>query len=145
MMQGSLLDIKVTKEYAERALAGTRLSMKTIAKKTLAVIGRGALKAVKSGIRQTLQKRTGALLKTYVYKGNKAGTSGQVRVNPKIKNGDDTFRKVYALNYGYSGPVGRAHNFPHSFVQKGEEYLAGGSYIGEVQKMIDKELKKFWG
>lgn len=145
MMQGKLLDVKIEVQEAQKALAGTRLSMKSISKKTLAVIGRGAKTAINRGIRQTLQKRTGALLKTYVYKGNKSGTSGMVRADPKIPNGDDTFRKLYALNYGYSGPVGRAMNKPHSFVQKGEEYLDSGQYMTAVQKLVEKELKKYWG
>lgn len=138
-MTGELLEVKVTKEAVEKALAGTRLSMKSIRNKTMSVIGRGALKAVKSGIKETLQKRTGALLKSYVYK------KGVVRIDPRIPNGSDTFRKVYTLNYGYSGAVARAHNRPHSFVQRGEEYVKSGGYMGDVQKMVDKELKKYWG
>lgn len=140
---GDLLEIDVNAKRVQEALKGTRLSMKTIGKKTFRVIGQGVRQAINKSIRQTTTKRTGALLKAYKYYPTSAG--GIVRVDKNIPNGDDMFRKIYALNYGYSGPVGRARNRPHSFIERGEEYLASGQWVGKLDKMVEKEIKKYWG
>lgn len=141
---GNFINVECQIQEVQKALEGTNKSLKTISKKTLSVIGKGALKALKGGIQNTLNRRTGALLKAYVYKGNKSGTSGNVRIDPKIPNGDDMFRKVYVLNYGYTGEVHRAWNKPHSFVQCADDYIQNGSYGAEIDKMVQKELDKYW-
>lgn len=139
----NLLEIDVKTEEVQKALAGTRLSMKSIGRKTFSVIGRGVVKAINTAMKATLHKRTGALFKAYKQYPTKSGCI--VRVNKHIKNGADMFKKIYVLNYGYSGPVGRAHNKPHSFIQAGEAYKDSGKWAGELDKMVDKELRKYWG
>lgn len=127
---------------AQKALSETDKSLSSIQRKTLSIIGRGTVKAIKGGIRTSLKKRTGELLKAYRYKTRKNGTA---TVYPNGENGSTIFPKAYVQNYGYEGKTKRAWNKPHNFVQKGEQYANSNSYMNEVEKMIDKELKKYWG
>ena len=56
--------ISVEADIAEvqEALSGTSKSLAAIERKTLSIIAKGTVKAVKGGIRQTLKSRTGELL-----------------------------------------------------------------------------------
>ena len=51
------------------------------------------------------------------------------------------------LNYGYDAGPGRKgpHTAARGFVQAGEDYAERGGYGPELQKLVDKELKKYWG
>lgn len=65
----------------------------------------------------------------------------QANVFPKaLRGGNTIFPKAMALSYGTKN--GRLA--PRSFVQKGISYAEGGDYEREVQKLIDRELTKFW-
>ena len=50
------------------------------------------------------------------------------------------FPKAMALSYG----TGDGRIKPRGFVQKGSEYVEKGGYDSEIQKLIDKELSKYW-
>lgn len=128
-------------KQVQKALEGTAKSLQSIQNKTLSIVARGTIKAVNVGIRTTLKKHTGELLKAFHYKVHKYG---EANVYPNGKSGSSIFPKTYVLNYGYTGKVKRAINKPHSFVEYGEAFAASGAYMPEVQKMIDKELKKYW-
>lgn len=141
----NFINVSVDVEKVQEALKGTSKSIKAISRKAMSIIGHGAVKAIKGGIRDTLNKRTGQLLKAYKYYGFKSGTGGIVRTDKKIPNGDDFFKKTYTLNYGYTGNVRRALNKPHSFVERGEEYVNSSGYMSDIEKMVDKELEKWWG
>ena len=134
------IDADVSK--AQRALQGTSKSLKSIERKTLSIASRGTVKAIKIAIRGVLKRRTGELLKCYGYKVHKDGVAN---VFPKGKTGSKVFPKAYTLNYGYKGKTKRAWNKPHSFIEKGEAFAASGAYMPEVEKMISKELEKYWG
>lgn len=129
-------------EKAKKALEGTSKSLASIQRKTLSIIARGAVKAINEGIRETLEKRTGEFLKAFRYKVRKDGIAN---VYPGGESGSPNFPKAYVLNYGYSGPTKRAINRPHGFIQRAEIYGESGAYMPEVEKMIEKELQKYWG
>ena len=137
-----MISVEADIAKAQEALSGTSKSLAAIERKTLSIIAKGTVKAVKGGIRQTLKSRTGELLKAFRYKVHKNGVAN---VYPDGESGSAIFPKAYVLNYGYTGPTKRAINKPHSFVQVGELYAASDSYMQDVRKMIDKELEKYWG
>ena len=136
-----MISISADVTEVQEALSQTAKSLQSIERKTLSIASRGTVKAIKMGIRETLHRRTGGLLKAYKYKVHKEGFSN---VYPNGKSGSDVFPKAFILNYGYKGPTKRAINKPHGFIQKGEIYASNGSYMPEVEKMIQKELEKYW-
>lgn len=132
-----MISIEANVKEAQYALASTSKSLKSITKKTLTVAAKGTVKALKSAIRNTTTKRTGELLKCYGYK----ATSSKVNIYIKYaKNGDKIFPKVFTLNYGLEG----SKRIPKAFVQQGEKYAESNAYMPEVEKMIQKELNKYW-
>jgi len=135
----AFFSIKADISEAQAALSGTSKSLASISRQTLGVIARGAVATVKKEIRSTTQKRTGELLRAYRYKVKKDGS--EVNVFPKALNGEESiFPKAMALSYGTND--GRIK--PRGFVQKGEDYVDKGGYEPEIQKLIDKELAKYW-
>lgn len=136
-----------------KALEQTSLSMKSINRKILTHIGKQTVVKVKAGIRSTYSppskyyKRTGALVKAWTYTTKKDGSS--MTVYPRSIYTGDAARKnrqwaaglSSILSYGTSD--GRIK--PRSFIQKGESYAAGNSYMPDIQNIIDKELTKYWG
>ena len=137
-----MITIEADVQKAQDALAGTSKSLAAIERKTLSIVASGIVKAVKGGIRETLNSRTGELLKAFRCKVHKNGVAN---VYPNGESGSAIFPKAYVLNYGYSGPTKRAINKPHGFIQYGELYAESGAYMQDVRKMIDKELQKYWG
>lgn len=135
------LSVKADIEHAQKALENTGKSLKSISKKVLGVIGRNTVKAIKKEIRSSgLKKRTGELSKTYFSKVKKNGNA--VTILPKALNGEKSiFPKIMALSYGSEKRNIKAFGF----VQKGMEYAENGVYSEEIEKMIQKELEKYWG
>ena len=138
----------------QEALKETSLSMPQINRKFLSVVGKKTTAVVKTGIRQTYSppnkyyKRTGQFMRAWRYKAKSDGS--QVSVYPKViytdSKGQQKNRQWAAglasiLNYGTKD--GRI--IPRFFIQRGEDYANSGAYMPEVQKIIDKELEKFWG
>lgn len=140
-----IISVKPDFEAVEKALAGTRKSLPSIQRKTLSVIARGAIKQIKAVIKSGTHRRTGELLKAYRYKIKKDGTA---TIYPKAVNNDARiFPKASVLSYGHSGATKRAKNFPIKavgFIQAGNQYIDSGAYVPEINKMIDKELTKYW-
>lgn len=135
----AFFSIKADISEAQAALSGTSKSLSSISRQTLGVIARGAVATVKKEILSTTQKRTGELLRAYRYKIKRDGS--EANVFPKALKGNDTiFPKAMALSYGTAD--GRIK--PRGFVQKGEDYVDKGGYEPEIQKLIDKELAKYW-
>lgn len=126
----------------QNALAGTSKSIKAISKKTLSIIAKGTVKAIKGSIKTNLKKHTGELLSCYRYKVKQ--DASKANVYPNGKSGASIFPKAYVLNYGYHGETPRAWNKAHNFVQSGEAYANNGNYMPEVEKMVNTELAKFW-
>lgn len=140
-----VISVKPDFEAVEKALSGTRKSLPSIQRKTLSVIARGAIKQIKAVIKSGTHRRTGELLKAYRYKIKKDGTA---TIYPKaINSGDKIFPKASVLSYGHNGATKRAKNFPIKavgFIQAGNQYIESGAYVPEINKMIDKELTKYW-
>lgn len=159
--QIKLIDVKVEIEEAQKALAGTSKSLKSIQKSILRIAAQKTLKAVKTSLQSSdldLNSGTGELKKAYTYRVKKDGSEANVypkALNAKSSKGgainwqkDAIFPKAMTLSYGHSGATKRAKAWfisPRNFVQAGEQYAESGKYMDEVQKYIDRELEKYWG
>lgn len=141
------LGIKVDVEEVQNALSVTNKSLKSIKRSTLLIAAKSTAKQVKALIAASdLQTRTGELKRAYTYRVKKDVSSAVVY--PKAISGKNTiYPKAMTLSYGHDGPTVRASHWtirPRGFVQGGEKYAAEESYLPAIQKMIDKELEKFW-
>ena len=137
---GAIFSVETDVQGAQKALEGTKKSLKSVQIGVLRIVAKGTVKAIKAGIRTSgIQRRTGELLKCYGYKVKK--NSSEVNIFPKAKGGSRIFPKVYVLNYGLPGTGHR----PHSFIEKGEIYSESNAYQDEINNYIQKELAKYWG
>ncbi len=140
----STVDVSAVQE----ALSETSKSLKSIQRSTLRVVASATAKTVRAAIISSdLHVRTGELRKAYTYKLKRDGS--EANVYPRaLTNGDRTiFPKAMTLSYGHQGPTKRFRNWriaPRGFVQRGQQYAENGDYMDEVQKLIDKELEKYW-
>ena len=140
----STVDVSAVQE----ALSETSKSLKSIQRSTLRVVASATAKTVRAAIISSdLHVRTGELRKAYTYKLKRDGS--EANVYPRaLTSGDRTiFPKAMTLSYGHQGPTKRARNWrivPRGFVQRGQQYAENGDYMDEVQKLIDKELDKYW-
>ena len=143
-----ILATEVDVSAVQDALSETSKSLKSIQRSTLRIVARATAKTVRAAIISSdLHVRTGELRKAYTYKLKRDGS--EANVYPRaLTNGDRTiFPKAMTLSYGHQGPTKRARNWrivPRGFVQRGQQYAENGDYMDEVQKLIDKELNKYW-
>ena len=143
-----ILATEVDISAVQNALSETSKSLKSIQRSTLRVVARATAKTVRAAIISSdLHVRTGELRKAYTYKLKRDGS--EANVYPRaLTNGDRTiFPKAMTLSYGHQGPTKRFRNWrivPRGFVQRGQQYAENGDYMPEVQKLIDKELEKYW-
>ena len=143
-----ILATEVDVSAVQDALSETSKSLKSIQRSTLRVVARATAKTVRAAIISSdLHVRTGELRKAYTYKLKRDGT--EANVYPRaLTSGDRTiFPKAMTLSYGHQGPTKRFRNWriaPRGFVQRGQQYAENGDYMDEVQKLIDKELEKYW-
>jgi hypothetical protein len=143
-----ILATEVDVSAVQDALSETSKSLKAIQRSTLRVVARATAKTVRAAIISSdLHVRTGELRKAYTYKLKREGS--EANVYPRaLTNGDRTiFPKAMTLSYGHQGPTKRFRNWriaPRGFVQRGQQYAENGDYMDEVQKLIDKELNKYW-
>ena len=143
-----ILATEVDVSAVQDALSETSKSLKSIQRSTLRVVARATAKTVRAAIISSdLHVRTGELRKAYTYKLKRDGT--EANVYPRaLTSGDRTiFPKAMTLSYGHQGPTKRFRNWrivPRGFVQRGQQYAENGDYMDEVQKLIDKELGKYW-
>jgi len=148
MATGQLITAQIDVSPVQEALAETSKSLKSIQRATLRVVARATAGKVRAAIIQSdLHVRTGELRKAYTYKLKRSGN--EAIVFPRaLTSGDRTiFPKAMTLSYGHNGPTKRFRNWritPRGFVQRGQEYAENGNYMDEVQKLIDKELEKYW-
>lgn len=147
MAEKNFIDVSVDISYAQKALSGTSKSLVSIRNQVLGIIGKYGVKAVKNAIRTSgLKKRTGELQKAYVRKLNRR--KGEENIYP-VSLGDrkkTIFSKAQALSYGARNAKKPKWKITgKGFVQKGWEAVEGDSYRAEIDQMIDKELKKYWG
>lgn len=143
-----ILATEVDVSAVQDALSETSKSLKSIQRSTLRIVARATAKTVRAAIISSdLHVRTGELRKAYTYKLKRDGS--EANVYPRaLTNGDRTiFPKAMTLSYGHQGPTKRFRNWriaPRGFVQRGQQYAENGDYMDEVQKLIDKELEKYW-
>ena len=143
-----ILATEVDVSAVQDALSETSKSLKSIQRSTLRVVARATAKTVRAAIiTSDLHVRTGELRKAYTYKLKRDGT--EANVYPRaLTSGDRTiFPKAMTLSYGHNGPTKRFRNWriaPRGFVQRGQQYAENGDYMDEVQKLIHRELEKYW-
>lgn len=145
-MAQQVLNVEADVSGAQEALAETNKSLTSIKKQTVGIIAKGAVRQIKAVVNSTTQKHTGELSKAYRYKVKKDGS--EANVYPKALNSDNTiFPKAMTLSYGHEGRTKRAANWhirALGFVQSGRAWIESGAYMNDVEKMIDKQLDKFW-
>lgn len=146
MAGSNFIDVSVDISRAQKALSGTSKSLVSIRNQVLGIVGKHAVKAVRQAIRTSgLKKRTGELLKSYVRKLNRR--RGEENVYPVSLNDrkKTIFSKAQALSYGARNAKKPKWKLAgRGFAQKGWEAVEKGGYQAEIEKMIDKELKKYW-
>lgn len=146
---GQIIRTQVDIENVEKALIGTSKNLKAVGKSVLRIAAKETSKRVKAAINTSdLHRRTGELAKAYVYKVKKDGSEANVFPKALTRRDETIFPKAMTLSYGHDGPTKRAaswHIAPRGFVQSGQQYAESGAYMTEVQKMVDKELEKYWG
>lgn len=147
MAQQQVLNIEADVSGAQEALEATNKSLTSIQKQTVGIVARGAVKQIKAVINATTQKHTGELSKAYRYKVKRDGS--EANVYPKaLKSNNTIFPKAMTLSYGHSGPTKRSANWnirALGFVQSGKAWIASGSYMDDIENMVDKQLQKYWG
>lgn len=157
-------NIKSEIQKAQQLLEKTGANQHTIRKKILRTVGSGSAKAIGKQIRQSTKKKTGEASKAYVYK---------VKDNQRISHvtmfayGKDKSKSIYpkimTLNYGATilpvkgktllikgrGFFARSKSVTITgrfFLQKAwSAYIESGSFTSDMQKVVDKEIEKFWG
>lgn len=148
MSSVQMVSVKADIDGVQKALAGTSKGMKSIQKQALGVIGRGTSKVIRKAVQATTARRTGELRKAYGYKVKKDGSSVTVWPTDRAvkENNHLVLAKVSVLSYGYdAGPRKGPHVRARNFVQAGKAWAEGGGYEADLQKIVDKELKKYWG
>lgn len=129
------------------ALSGTSKGLTSIKRQTVGIVARGTVKVIKSFINSNAGKITGELAKAYRYKVHKDGS--QANVFPKaIQSGNKIVPKVVVQSYGHSGPTKKDKNWDIKavgFIQAGKAWVDSGSYMSDVEKMVDTQLEKYWG
>jgi hypothetical protein len=143
-----ILATEVDVSAVQDALSETSKSLKSIQRSTLRIVARATAKTVRAAIiTSDLHVRTGELRKAYTYKLKRDGTEANVYPRALISGDRTIFPKAMTLSYGHNGPTKRFRNWriaPRGFVQRGQQFAENGGYMDEVQKLIDKELEKYW-
>lgn len=160
-----MIDIKIDTKGVEQALSETTKGVKSIQKQTVGIIAKGYVKEIKRQITATgLKKKTGELYKAYRYKvkGDTAKIFPKAQSSGKNAN-SLIMAKVGTLNYGNSISVRKGRKFlqisgnyfarpkkvsirGRDFLGRAEQvYIQGGRYNADVENMVAKQLKKYWG
>ena len=138
-MAKGFIDLTADTEAVQKALEGTTAGLEAMRKRTLSAAAQGARKKINAAIRATTKKRTGELRKAYRYKVKKDGS--QANIYPrKASKASQIFPKAYTLNYGREGTA----HAPRGFVEAGERYAEGGQWEADANKLVQKELDKYW-
>lgn len=133
--------VKADVDKAQKALKGTALSVKSISRRALQTIARETVRRIKAAAASSTKKRTGELRKSYKYKAAKSGESVTVFPKGTVHAGSGIYPKVMALSYGSE----KRHIRAFGFIQAGQDYAENKDHSPEIEKLIQKELKKYWG
>ena len=167
-MAKSFISVEADISEVEKALSGTKKSLKTIRRQTLGIMAKGTAKTIKSAIAQSMpQAKT--LKKAYSYKVKKDGSSASVyprnvgeaknknwvvglsvvhnygaTVRAKERKGKNSGYLVFQTKDGWRKM--KSVTLPaRGFIEKGESYAQSASYTSDINAMIQKELAKYWG
>ncbi len=149
MAKSQWISVEAEIDEVQKALEGTSKSLTSIQKQALGIIARSGVKTIRREIKLSIldkSRSSGQLSSSYGFRVKKDGS--EANIFPRGKGGSSVFPKAFVNNYGFSGPTVRAENWnfaPKGFVEKTENYLESNSFDGELQKMIDKSLAKYWG
>lgn len=160
----------VDAEPVINALKQTAKSVPSITKQMMTVIGKGSAKATNDMLKATTRGRKGFIghrwpydvTRAYTYKATSGGVSVYPKKVDKTRANDLTVPVMATLNYGaeikavkakYLGISGdgyharvKAVRVPGKyFVEAGKRYRDSDKYERDLDKIIEKELKKFWG
>lgn len=152
------------------ALKQTSKQMPQITNSVMRIIGKGASKEVNRTLKGVIKGRKGKIGRGYDYQVWNSYTygkprGGHVAVFPKPMQNSRGLEVavMQTLNAGATITPRRGHKYLHikgdgfyalsksiriegkHFVERGENYAEHGDYQIDIDKMIDKELKKFWG
>ena len=134
------ISIEADVSAVKSALAGTKRGMRSAARAMIRVVARGTVKAIKSGIRATTKRRTGAVFTASGSRPWNRGAGAPVR--PRGAKGCRIYPNVYWLN------TGRKHDrlAPRHFVQRGNEWASNpANWDGEAEAIVRREIAKYWG
>jgi len=160
-----MIDLKIDTKGVEQALSQTAKGVKSIQKQTVGIIVKGYVKEIKRQITAAvLKKITGELYRAYRYKvkGDTATIYPKSQATGRTANAL-IVAKTGTLNYGNTISVRKARKFlqisgqyfarpkkvsirGRDFLGRAEQiYIGGGRYTTDVETMVDKQLKKYWG
>lgn len=147
----------------EDALKQTNLNHKKIVKKVLSEVGKKQAKIFNRYIGQSTKKITGELKKAYTYKVKVTDFEEKVTMYARSKGKESIYPKLMTLNYGahikpvtcktliihgdgwWARPISVNIQGRHFLEPAWQSYGAKGDFTEDAQKVIDKELDKFWG
>lgn len=161
-----MLDIQLDTKGVVQSLTQTGKGIKSIQKQTVGIIAKGYVKEIKRQITATgIKKRTGELGKAYRYKvkGDTATIYPASQANGKQAK-SLIVAKTGSLNYGTTINVRKGRKFlqvnggkyfarPKRVSIRGRDFLGRAEnlyinnerYTQDVEKMVEKQLKKYWG
>ncbi len=143
--------ITVEAEVGEvvRALEGTSHSLTAIQRQALGIIARRGVRKIRGEIRAGILDRrrsTGELARSYGFRVRRDGS--EANIYPRGAAGSGIFPKAFVNNYGYDGATARAGRWsvaPKNFVGRTEDFLRNTNFDGDLEKMVDRALEKYWG
>lgn len=173
MSTNNAINIEADIQEVSKALDGTAKSLKSIRKQVLGSAAKGVVKTIKSVIQTGLKKHTGFMYSVYKYKVAKDGSHVSIFPRPKQKSTDTTKKQkasaknlavaiTSTLNYGNTISAKKAKFLFFSdtngfvktksvripgvgFLEAGWNYAGSDRYESEMNKIVEKELKKYWG
>lgn len=161
-----MIDIQIDTKGVEQALSQTAKGVKSIQKQTVGIIAKGYVKEIKRQITATgIKKISGELYKAYRYKvKGDVATIYPKSQTPGKKANTLIMAKAGTLNYGNTISVRKGRKFlqvsgsgywarPKRVSIRGRDFLGRAEnlyinnerYNADVEKMVEKQLKKYWG
>lgn len=170
-MAAYFFNIEANVDEVQNALKGTARSIATIQKMSLRTVASGAAKVINKKLKSVIHG-DGKIKGIYPYKMSSAyrgkikkGDPDEATIYPKgIPGGTLIIPVITTLNYGATINVSRRHKYMkfqnrqgewkscksvripgRHFIESGEKYLESDAYMNDLSKLVDKELKKYWG
>lgn len=155
-----MVSIQIDTKEVQNALAGTSKSIDSIDKQVLRAVARDVTKKENQEFNSANFKH-GKVLLAHRYEYNMKSVFKAGKVKDKMvsiyakksdanRTNDITVPILVALSYGATytekGKGGYTHTIaPRGFIQNAEQYAEKNDFSTEAQKIVDKELQKYWG